>query len=185
GSKLVEVQLISQMQKENEISIENLKKVEEEKAGYSFPFYACLIDFPPIENQFQLLYNFGIILQNIDDILDIHEDIEEKTKTVANTLKINDFEKYFNILVHDFILLLQKNKASDQTIIVSLICFGVGWVQIENLRNALSKKHFHSYSQLSRDELVCDMRKYVNLKSHLQIVSGKFKQIAYKKGFKN
>ncbi|MFN0050012.1 MAG: hypothetical protein ACKVOU_12895, partial [Cytophagales bacterium] len=42
GSKLVEVQLISQMQKENEISIENLKKVEEEKAGYSFPFYACL-----------------------------------------------------------------------------------------------------------------------------------------------
>ncbi len=169
GNKLVEMQLASKIQKTANVSASQLAKAEQEKAGYSFPFYACLIDFEPIPNQFQILYDYGVILQHIDDVLDIYEDIAEGTKTLANTFSINQFEAFFNSKVELFIQQLSKQKASNECIVNSLICISVGLVQIQNLKKYLKKSNASNYKDMPREELICDFAKWYNLRHHLAI----------------
>ncbi len=171
GNKLIEMQLASKIQKSENVSASQLATVEEEKAGYSFPFYACLINFDPIPNQFQILYDFGVILQHIDDVLDIYEDTEEGIKTLANTISINQFEAFFNAKVASFIHQLAKLKASNKCIVNSFICISVGLVQIQNLKKQLPKSNVSNYKNMPREELICDFAKWHNLKCHLAITS--------------
>lgn len=185
ATKLVEVQINSQLQKNLSIEIKQLEEIEKEKGGYSFPFYSCLIDFAPIDNQFQILYDFGVILQHIDDVLDIYEDLKENTSTMANRLEINAFEVFLNNKINDFLHLLKSNKVAKETLIFSLISFGVGWVQIWNLQHIASKKATNSYLMLSRKELVCDMRKFKNLNLHLRLVRQAFKNLEKMKEIKD
>jgi len=170
ADKLVAMQLASKIQKNNAISLTDLEGVENNKSGYSFPFYGCVVDFEPSENQFEVLYNFGVVLQYIDDILDVYEDCQSGIATMANTLPIVAFEAFFNAKVELFIAQLKQVGVSQNCMVHSCICFAVGIVQIQRIKNLCSDLVNADYKSMSRIQLICDMTKFENLWAHYAIV---------------
>ncbi len=175
GNKLVEVQMASQIQKDKDVSLQQLEKAEDEKAGFSFPFYSTLVNFEPVERQFHILYNFGVLLQHIDDVLDIYEDTHEGIRTVADTLAIEEFEQFFMQKVNTFLAQLKSINASENCVTTSIICLSIGLVQINNIKRLAVRPGF-SYDSAQRAEMICDMRKWKNIKMHYLLSYNLFEQ---------
>ncbi|QES90177.1 hypothetical protein [Rhizosphaericola mali] len=148
---------------------EKLKKITEDKGGYSVLISGYYLDISMTTKLENVYFAIGSIIQIINDLFDIFKDLQEKSQTIPNKLKdVNQFENYFNSLVNQlikniFALQLSPKRREKLHFALMNIC-AFGYVAIDNLKNIQNNQtSLPDLSILARKALIVDMEKWSNI----------------------
>ncbi len=158
----------SLQQKSSSCSKSFLKSVTWKKGGNAFLYYRACLNFPVEEEEKELFYQLGGLLQLGNDIFDVWEDTEQGLKTLANTTgSILKIKKFFEQELLKTLELTARIHTRRKNIrqFNQFILFGVCRVfvclhQFEKLEPFTQGVFVPT--QYKRSQLICDMQKVKN-----------------------
>lgn len=151
-------QLRSKKQKNNTPSNNELEKITYAKGGYSILLSRYMIDTELIDNEYEMWYNLGALLQLLDDIFDIFNDISNNIHTLANTTDgIASLEKYLDSSFNSYMNVLKKlnysNKGKSKVIYLVYLLFTAGKTMIYQLKRLTKDNKEIDFTKYSAREL--------------------------------
>lgn len=168
----------SLIQFNSEVSQSELLDIVMKKGGYSFLMCSLYIDLPISKKMDNCWYHIGSMLQFIDDMYDIHSDLQEGINTYANTCKkystledtFSDLVKHLKYLIRELPFEEYKKK---QLLIQLSIIPAFGYLALDNFK-ILSDQHgnFKNFKEYPRKSLIIDMEKMGNI---LRLLSKSYK----------
>jgi len=167
--EVYEAQLLSKRQKNNHLSQGEIRSITFAKGGASLLFYRNALPGQMDENERNLLYTLGGLMQLENDIFDIHKDHQDNVDTLATATKnIAELRKeYFKLYREILNLLHQTHFAQNNKLtflrFINLIIFR-GLVCLDCLeRNEANTNGIFVIEHYERKQLICDMEKIKNL----------------------
>jgi len=165
-------------QKDKSITNSELEKITFAKGGSSFLYYRACLENSADQNEEELIYHLGGLMQLGNDIFDVYKDHQENIHTLATkTIDIKDLRSYFTIeLKRCFVLATACNYPKNNIEkFLRIISLGIARVyvcldQFEMLQ--LKSKGKFDVASYRRKELICDMQKP---KNQLQAIQYYFK----------
>ena len=159
----------SLIQFNSNVSQSNLFDIVMRKGGYSFLMCSLYIDLPVSDEMDKIWYHIGSMLQFIDDMYDIHSDLQEGIYTYANTCsKYSTLEDTFNELVKQLkanIKVLPFKEILKQRLFIQLSfipAFGV--LALDSLKKLMDQDgNFKNFKDYPRKSLIIDMEKLSNI----------------------
>jgi hypothetical protein len=157
-------QINSLKQKDKETHRNQLKALSDEKGATSLLFYFSGL-LPAIDEDLkQLLWQYGVVLQMINDIFDVYKDLQEGVRTYPNTaISISALKNEF---LNEYTLRISRLNIGEKPILYAFISLLCGRALVALRQFALLEKitgnrfELHSYT---RKQLIVDMGKPVNL----------------------
>ncbi len=172
--KVVDYQLISEKQFDQNITRDEIIDITFGKGGYSLLFYLEAIlpnGYTPEEAA--VFFQMGGVIQLTDDIFDIHKDYTDGILTVATTAQdMNVLRRYYDAEVHKNIAQFEALPFSKRNIDAFLLQYrliiGRGWVALDQLQ-ALQRESngVFDVKNYTRKQLICDMELLKNIKKSL------------------
>lgn len=154
---------------------EDLKKITENKGGFSVLISAYYLDIEINSSLENVYFSIGSIIQMVNDLFDIYKDLQEKSQTIPNKMQdVNDFEKYYNTLVNQlikniFALHLSEQKRQKLHFAMMNIC-AFGFVAIEQLKNIqMDNAILPNLATLPRKSLIVDMELWKNIRFCIKV----------------
>lgn len=168
----------SLIQFNSEVSQSDLLDIVMRKGGYSFLMCSLYIDLPISKEMDNCWYHIGSMLQFIDDMYDIHSDLQEGIHTYANTCKkystledtFIDLVKRLKTLIRE--LPFEETKKKQLLIQLSFIpAFGL--LALDNFKKLMDQDgNFKNFNEYPRKSLIIDMEKMGNI---LRLLSKSYK----------
>lgn len=162
--KVYEAQVNSKKQQETNCSLSFIHETTFFKGGASVLFYRTAFQPVPSDNETELLYKLGGIMQLANDIFDVYKDRENGTRTLVT--EAEHIDDITNLLTSQLAECFKQSvttgflpKNSRQFLsILSLGIFSRAMVCLEQLKGleASSDNRFQVH-QYSRKQLICDM----------------------------
>ena len=160
----------SLIQFSSEVSQSDLLDIVMRKGGYSFLMCSLYIDLPVSIEMDKSWYHIGSMLQFIDDMYDIHSDLQEGIHTYANTsTKYSTLEDTFN----DLVLQLKINIKSlpfdevlkERLFIQMSFIPAFGLLALDNFKKLRDQEgNFKNFKDYPRKSLIIDMEKMDNIR---------------------
>jgi len=152
-------------QKDNSINKLELEKITFAKGGSSFLYYRACLENIADQNEKELIYHLGGLMQLGNDIFDVYKDRQENIQTLATrTIDINVLRNYFQTeLERSFELAKVCNyPAKNIEKFLKIISLGIARVYVcldqFKLLQLKSDGKF-DIEKYNRKELICDMQK--------------------------
>jgi hypothetical protein len=154
-------------------SFRKLKDVILGKGGDSIVFYRASLDSELIANEEQAYFKLGSLLQFTNDIFDVYKDSQEGHQTMLTNAK--DLRPIYDLyveLIDDMIqIFLSLNYPLNRVIKFlnrTMIILSRGLVCFDNLLECqLRNNNKFELLNLKREELICDMEKWSNIKKSI------------------
>lgn len=173
--KVLDYQIISQKQKEIDISSEQIKEITFGKGGYSLLLYLEAIlpnDYTKAEAE--AVFQMGAIIQLTNDIFDMFKDRNEGIYTLATTAtdiyELRDFyenEVQKNIAQFQSLPFPQSN--IKDFLLQYMLIISRGYVALDQFQALQDRdKGEFRLHQYSRKELICDMELFKNILQSLK-----------------
>ena len=160
----------SNLQKIQSTPLNHIEKITADKGGYSFLFYRWAFTHPLVNDEKELIYKLGECLQWANDIFDIYEDYKVGIRTVATECSnIELLTKKFQTQIKEIVKLAYKTNFEQKNIrkflrIISLSVFSRTMVCLKMLqKNQMLTQNIFDVSRYSREQLICDMEKPINI----------------------
>ena len=160
----------SLIQFKSNVSQSDLLDIVMRKGGYSFLMCSLYIDLPISKEMDNCWYHIGSMLQFIDDMYDIHADLQEGIYTYANTCsKYSTLEITFNELVKQLnvnIKALPFDEALKKRLFIQLSFIpAFGLLALDNFKKLIDQDgNFKSFKDYPRKSLIIDMEKMGNIR---------------------
>ena len=159
----------SLIQFKSNVSQSDLLDIVMRKGGYSFLMCSLYIDLPISKEMDNCWYHIGSMLQFIDDMYDIHADLQEGIYTYANTCsKYSTLEITFNELVKQLnvnIKALPFDEALKERLFIQLSFIpAFGLLALDNFKKLMDQDgNFKNFKDYPRKSLIIDMEKMGNI----------------------
>ncbi|MHB1922914.1 MAG: class 1 isoprenoid biosynthesis enzyme, partial [Chitinophagaceae bacterium] len=161
-------QVDSTQQLKGVVTEEELWRVTNQKGGAAHVVYRTVLHPKLEEQEINMLYHIGGLLQMCNDFFDVYKDLQEGIATVPNqcqdflALKMKFKEKYL-LWIQEARGLPFPKKNIEQFMMPLLLILSRGIIALEQLIS-LQKSKGESFNLLScsRSELICDMEKPIN-----------------------
>jgi hypothetical protein len=160
----------SLIQFNKDISQSELLDIVIRKGGYSFLMCSLYIDLPVSVEMDKSWYHIGSMLQFIDDMYDIHSDLQEGIHTYANTsTKYSTLEDTFNELVTQLktnIKSLPFDEVLKKRLFIQLSFIpAFGLLALANFKKIRDEEgNFKNFKDYPRKSLIIDMEKMDNIR---------------------
>jgi len=160
----------SLIQFSSEVSQSDLLDIVMRKGGYSFLMCSLYIDLPVSIEMDKSWYHIGSMLQFIDDMYDIHSDLQEGIHTYANTsTKYSTLEDTFNELVMQLkanIKSLPFDEVLKKRLFIQLSFIpAFGLLALANFKKLRDQEgNFKNFKDYPRKSLIIDMEKMDNIR---------------------
>ena len=171
---VIRVQMDSLAQKQPGISDDEVRRITFDKGGFSLMLCRSIMDHPMVENEEEMVFQLGALVQLTNDIFDVWEDGQKGIKTMVDG--IPDFaslKSEYHKLILSF---LQKtgdlhykkpSRRKFSALVLMVICRGL--VCLDHLdASRKENKGLFDPSLMTRKQLVCDMEKPGNFLKSLK-----------------
>lgn len=155
-----EAQNLSMLQKEEDVSIDQLWEITHKKGGYFTLLCFSIYSKSFSKKQWDFIYNLGAVIQLLNDTFDVYKDAKEGIKTLPNTLpNVIDIEQLFLEKVNSLLSEDIPWKVSNQNFVKRKLAlvFSTGLICIEQFKEVEKKQGIFPPKILVREELICDM----------------------------
>lgn len=167
--KVFDAQVLSKKQILTSIDENEIKEITLQKGGISLVFYRSTMNSDISDEEKELLYNLGGLLQLENDIFDIYKDNVDGIKTLATTeTKIENLRYFYHSLLEKVLVNVNntkystKNKKKFISVILLIVCRG--FVCLDMLANVQRRSNnIFSIHEYERKDLICDMEKPSNI----------------------
>lgn len=162
-------QIDSLMQKDRGLSMDEIIFITKRKGGYSLLAAQFLLDVHYDKELSSCWYELGALVQMMDDLYDIHEDLQQGISTFCNVSQsysfikgiYDDQVKVLSRTIND--LALPDCRKKRFKVSLSLIP-ALGYVALDNIaKNLVSGDQLPNLMYVPRKRLITDMEKYSNL----------------------
>lgn len=167
--KEFDVQVASRRQFNTNITNEEIEKITLEKGGNAVLLCSFYLNTQASLHEESCWYKLGNIIQYVNDLFDIHRDLQSGLQTIPNRMSdAHSFKNYYDGLVWNLkqeiqsINIPQKQKLHF-TISLMGIC-ALGYIAIDQLISLQgNKKKLPDLTSFARKDLIIDMEKKSNL----------------------
>ena len=159
----------SLIQFNSQVSQSDLLDIVMRKGGFSFLMCSLYIDLPVSKEMDNCWYHIGSMLQFIDDMYDIHSDLQEGIYTYANSCtKYSTLDKTFNELVAQlkaYIKALPFDEVMKERLFIQLSFIpAFGLLALDNFKKLMDQDgNFKNFKDYPRKSLIIDMEKMGNI----------------------
>ena len=164
-----EAQVETGQQLNESTSYDQIREITYKKGGHSLLFYRSVFENAMSKAERDAMYNVGALMQLGNDIFDVWKDKPQQIKTLVTTCRnIDDVRSLFNEQLKKSISLVYQTGFPEKNINAYLhkLLLGISrcWVCMDQLEQLEAKTDgIFTPSEYSRDEMVCDMEKPVNM----------------------
>ena len=171
--KVFDAQVKSKKQLQD-LGWDEIKEITFDKGGYSLLFYRSVFQHELREGEEDAFFNIGGLMQLGNDIFDVHKDLQAGIRTLlTGTENIDEVRQEFRSRLEKSIFGIKKldyrkkniNNHLNKFLLGISRCF-VCLDQLEKLQNKTGGRFIPS--AYSRQELICDMEKPLNLLKSMQ-----------------
>lgn len=150
---------------------DELRTITANKGSLSLLLYRQILSHPEEKGEVEAIAQLGFLLQYLNDMFDIFKDRNEKQQTLFTvysnmTARQNEFEEILHSLSRNIMQLPYPQKNKIKCLAQLFTVTSRGFVLMNQLlacqKSTSDKFELHSYT---RQQLVCDMEKWVNIKS--------------------
>ncbi len=174
--KLVyDAQVCSKSQTDETLSLQRIEEITLQKGGYSFLFYRSGISPQPHQQENEILFRLGGLMQWANDIFDVYKDRESKVRTlITSTTDMEAMEMKFSNAIHEAYQYRHFNGFDSKAVkkflaILSLAIFSRARVALHQWKLLSEEtKGVFKLQAYTRKQLICDMEKKENLFMALQ-----------------
>lgn len=168
--RVLECQLNSKLQANNNLNLDQLEKITYDKGGYSMILYHHLVDHNMTPSMYELLYCIGCNYQLSNDVFDIYKDVRDGIYTIPNTC--NDFSTLKRTIYQ--LISMQNTKLRQlglPAIQTNRLLFSLNLVNARTIVAlnyfiksfpSISSEPFEYWKSKNRSELIIDMEKPIN-----------------------
>lgn len=151
-----------------QISLAEIEKITCDKGGYALLLLRSLLDPPLIENEEELVYSVGAMIQFINDVFDFHKDYRSGISTMATHIGdpggIRACFDEFAGKVHGSLSALGAAKGDKRFFLFHFAMIaGRGEICLEQFARTKREKGCFDPRQLERSYFICDMHKAENV----------------------
>lgn len=167
--KEYDAQVLSRKQFDETITNKEIEQITLEKGGNAVLLTSFYLDTIASKQEEEVWYKLGNVIQYVNDLFDIHRDLQNGLQTIPNRLtNINSFKDYYLQLVDAVkksIDDIELNKS--RKIVLKISAMGIcalGIIAVEQLEKIQgTNKALPNLKSLPRKALIVDMEKVSNL----------------------
>ncbi len=167
--KLFEAQERSKAQYRSQLSPEEIRRITFDKGGYAVLLCAFYMDYSSTPGLQECWYRLGTLIQLINDLYDIHKDLQDEITTLPNTMQnVLDFERFFIGEIEEMnkqIAGLPESFRRKQDFSLSMAgIYAFGLIALQQLKEIQGNAtQMPNMADLDRKQLIIDMEKKQNL----------------------